>query len=209
MTDVRTLKNAMLEYESKCKVVIPENYYYIVKLIDTSSSKHQTEGEVEIFFDQYSHCRLILFYPKGEYYILFDPLEKQPDHVSFATELCSAYTRETGRKCMANVIEFSSQMKVFIYYAWVQKEKCDEMLIRASNGKITKDNIVEYTFSELKKILSKNGKKWEDFNSAEKYGTFYKRSSNGDDVIGSFCYYNFSDDKKFLSDIFSSSKKMY
>jgi len=205
MTDVRTLKNAMLEYESKCKVVIPENYYYVVKLVDISPS---TESEIEIFFDNYSHCRMVLSYLKGEYYILFDPLEKQPDHVSFATELCSAYTQKTGRKCFANIVEFSSQTKVFIYYAWVQKEKCDELLIQLSKGKITKNNITEYTFLELKKILNKNGKKWEDIDSAEKYGTFYKRSSFSDDIIGSFCYYNFSDDKKFLSDIFSS-KKMY
>ena len=95
MTDVRALKNTMLEYEARYKIIIPDDYYFVVKLVSSSESKNN-EDVSDLFFDNYDNCRLVLSYPTGEYHILFDPLKKQPDHVSLASELASLYTHETG-----------------------------------------------------------------------------------------------------------------
>ena len=195
MTHVRTLKNMMKEYEEKCKIIIPEDYYFVVRLVDSSKNK---EDISDVFFNAHSNCRLVLSY-EGEYYILFDPLKEQPDHVSFASELCSLYTEETGQRCTANLVEFSSPLKVFVYFAWKQKEKCDDVIIKYSKGKITKNNITNYTFSEIQKILSKAGHDWDEISKSEKYGTIYKRGKSGE-VVGSVRYYDFSAGKKFVSD---------
>lgn len=201
MTDVRTMKNTMFEYEERCKIVIPDGYYFVLKLIDVETTSNTKQDVSDIFIDSYSNCRLVLSYPGGKYFILFDPKKEQPDHVTFATELCSMYTQETGNRCVANIIEFPSQMKVFVYFAWTQKEQCDELVIKYSKGKINKENITEYTFSELQKILNNVGRSWDSIKKIEKYGTFYHKSEKGD-IIGSIRAYDFKSQTKFLSTVF-------
>lgn len=194
-SNVKRLQNEIITIEENSDSFIPYDHYYIIKvdIISEDHSKvfHNLVKEISLksLSDNVRHLPLLVYVFNNTVYILYSCLSEgqthflKGSHQSLCSEYCSYFfnnitngigcTSVVDFKIKCNIIQLSTQTKVFVYFSWIVYQNSLNCM-RSIDKLISERDTNSFPMVELIERMKKNGIDWEEIDNNERYGTFYK-----------------------------------
>jgi hypothetical protein len=179
------LHNDVLSYEKQSDKFIPSDSYYVIKIHINSSEI--TKKEIKVIlkeeasnkFDEESPLAAYMF--QNDLYILFSSLEDKShylkgSHQKICSTMVSKYALKYKCDIECSIIELDARIKVLVYFQTKIYEASKFYAWQLLKKTKTEQEVKDLTFGEIEDALAKSKQsiKWEEIDSFEKYGIFYK-----------------------------------
>lgn len=217
ISNVKKLRNEMTDLEKESDRYIPSYNYYILVLtigtlgeadVKTPSELHEISKKM--LTRNIHHQPLVSYVFLNNIYLVYSCVDEEYEHYkngshhTIISEYVSSLSMELKKRVYGSIIELETKTSVATYFTWKIHSNSLGYMVKVSKKKITYNNTKNKTLGELIIILKENGIEWNDLESCDKYGTFYKlKKKKGKVVIVELSeFFDSRDMKKYINFIF-------
>jgi hypothetical protein len=187
---VKKISNEMQELEKTSTKYIPNDNYYIVKII-IDSQQNDLLNVIETTLKLTDPQPLAIFYSSNNIAIIFSCVEDnhihqlEGDNSLIVSKYVLYFSRILSNNIdiCAKIIHFETQTQLCCYISYLIHQTSQELMIILSKGTITSKELQFRTEAELKIILEKQGINWQEYDVTKKYGIILKLKRKNKKII--------------------------
>jgi hypothetical protein len=208
ISNVKKVYSEMLKIEEDSNYCVPFHKYYILNLtVDLSSTKNKdtksknagkVSSNIQLDLDSLAkkllsrnieHQPLSVYIFNNNISLIFSCSEENENHYKngsyqkIISEYVSSLSRELNRNVDGSIVELESKTTVITYFIWKVHSNSFNYMIENSEGVVSINDTKAKTLGELINVLQTVNIIWDDVNSKDKYGIFYKLKKKKNTII--------------------------
>lgn len=217
ISNVKKIRNEMTDLEKDSDRCISSYNYYILILsvgtleesnVKTSSELHEISKK--LLTKNIYHQPLVSYVFLNNIYLVYSCVDESSEHYKngshhkIISEYVSSISMGLKKRVYGSIVELETKTSVATYFTWKIHSNSLEYMAKVSKKKISSNDTKNKTLGELIITLQENGVEWNDLESCDKYGTFYKlKKKKGKIIIVELSeFFDSRDMKKYISFIF-------